>query len=591
MALTNDAALIRPTGGFVSNLGRYPRFLSNRNSRFVLIALVFWLITIAMVAWAAEKPSEPQKPEAIKEIPLLVGDRQIAKFRSYFQGFSPEERAAQAGERLRGLPSGSESGEFGIQPAKVGDQAAVAITVNSRVLFFLTDADLRAESAVSLERGGQRVAQVMQAALKANAEQDLWSGLLFGIAHVLVATLLLLILFWLMRRMRLWTLQRLEKVAALPETYFRISAVDLHSHIIQAGRGLIQITSAALVLFFSYVWLVYSLGRFSYTDRWGRQLGDFLISLFLEFGRGALAAMPGLIAVVIIIIIARWCARFINTIFNEAQAGKISLPGIERETVRTTQTLIVAAVWLFAIVVAYPYIPGSDTNAFKGLSVLIGLMVTLGSTGLINQVISGLFVIYSKSVRPEDYVRVGDIEGEVVDVGFLATKLKTPRQEEITIPHSVLVGTATTNYSRLAGDNGIVITVSVTIGYDTPWRQVHSLLLLGASRTPGIRKEPPPRVIQRELSDFYVQYHLLAHLEDGKNRATVLSELHANIQDAFNEYGTQIMSPHFESQPERPVFVPKSDWYAAPAAAPAPLRVDEDVISDGTNALPPKESK
>jgi len=200
------------------------------------------------------------------------------------------------------------------------------------------------------------------------------------------------------------------------------------------------------------------------------------------------------------------------------------------------------------------------------LSVLIGLMVTLGSTGIINQVISGLFVVYSRSVRPEDYVRVGDIEGEVVEVGSLATKLRTPRQEEITIPHSVLVGTATTNYSRLAGDNGMAVTTSVTIGYDVPWRQVHALLQLGAARTHGLRRDPPPRVMQRELSDFYVQYLLLAHLEDGKNRAAVLSELHAQIQDAFNEFGTQIMSPHFESQPEKPIFVPKSAWYAAPAA-------------------------
>jgi small-conductance mechanosensitive channel len=160
-------------------------------------------------------------------------------------------------------------------------------------------------------------------------------------------------------------------------------------------------------------------------------------------------------------------------------------------------------------------------------------------------------------------------EGQVVDVGFLATKLTTPRREEITLPHSVLVGTGTTNYSRLAGDHGVVVTVSVTIGYDVPWRQVHSLLLLGAARTRGIRSEPAPRVLQRELSDFYVQYHLMAHLQEGENRAEVISELHAQIQDAFNEFGAQIMSPHFESQPEKKVFVPKPEWHAAPASPPS----------------------
>jgi small-conductance mechanosensitive channel len=273
------------------------------------------------------------------------------------------------------------------------------------------------------------------------------------------------------------------------------------------------------------------------------------------------------------------------------------LPWLEQETARTTQTLLIVAVWLFALVVAYPYIPGSDTAAFKGLIILIGLMITLGSTGLINQIISGLFVAYSKSVKSGDYVRIGDVEGEVINVGSLATKLRTPRHEEITLPHSVLLGTATTNYSRLAGDQGMVVTASVTIGYDVPWRQVHELLLLGASRTPGIRKEPAPRVLQRELSDFYVQYHLLAHLEDGQNRAAVLSDLHAQIQDAFNEYGAQIMSPHFESQPKKPVVVPKSAWYAPPVSSPGsgmtrePVEVEPREIEARENASaapPPK---
>jgi small-conductance mechanosensitive channel len=373
---------------------------------------------------------------------------------------------------------------------------------------------------------------------------------------------------WLWRRIRIWLLKTLETTALLPEKSLHLFAVDLRMHILQGGRAAIRLISAVVVVVLGYLWLVYSLEQFPYTLPLGEKLATFIVQLSLELGRGALAAIPGLIAVVIIILIARWSVRLINAIFREIEKGKLALPWLEKETARTTRMLLILAVWLFALVVAYPYIPGSDTAAFKGLSVLIGLMITLGSTGLINQIISGLFVIYSKSVKTGDYVKIGDVEGEVLNVGSLATKLRTPRQEEITLPHSVLVGTATTNYSRLAGEDGMVITVSVTIGYDVPWRQVHALLLLGASRTPGIRQEPPPRVLQRELSDFYVQYHLLAHLEEGENRAAVLSELYAQIQDAFNEHGTQIMSPHFEAQPKKPVLVPKSAWYAPPASQP-----------------------
>jgi small-conductance mechanosensitive channel len=533
---------------------------------------VIILCLMAVPLSAAEKPPaapEVSKVSAPKEAPLVLWNQPITVFRSSFAGQNPQERAAQAAERIEALPLGSESAEIKFETAKIGNEEGVAFsTTNSQQLFVLTAGDLTPDSKQSLNAEAQTVAAALRAALRARVDQRQWSTVLMSIARVLIATLISLVLLWLWRRIRIWLLKTLETTALLPEKSLHLLAVDLRMHILQGGRAAIRLISAAVVLVLGYLWLVYSLEQFPYTLPLGEKLAGFLVQLFLDLGRGALAAIPGLIAVVIIILIARWSVRLINAIFREIEKGRLSLPWLERETARTTQTLLIVAVWLFALVVAYPYIPGSDTDAFKGLSVLIGLMITLGSTGLINQIISGLFVVYSKSVKPGDYVRIGDIEGEVLNVGSLATKLKTPRQEEITLPHSVLVGTATTNYSRLAGEEGMVLTVSVTIGYDVPWRQVHALLLLGASRTPGIRQEPPPRVLQRELSDFYVQYHLLAHLEEGRSRAAVLSELHAQIQDAFNEHGTQIMSPHFEAQPKKPVLVPKSAWYAPPASQP-----------------------
>lgn len=404
-----------------------------------------------------------------------------------------------------------------------------------------------------------------------------------SLTNVAVATVALLVVLWILRRVKAWLLRRLEQISFPPERLVPGLAADFHPLIVQAGKTLVNLAWAATILVLVYIWLTYCLSQFPESAAWAEQLKEFLIALVIDFGRGVLGAIPGVIAVVVVLLIARWFVRLIRIFFDKVASGGISLPGLERETARTTQALIIIIVWLLALVAAYPYIPGSDTAAFQGLSVLIGLMVTLGSTGIINQVISGLFVVYSKS---EDYVRVGDIEGEVIEVGFLATKLRTPRQEEVTIPHSVLVGTATTNYSSLAGDNGMAVTTSVTVGYDVPWRQVHALLQLGAARTQGLRREPPPRVMQRELSDVCVQYMLLAHLEDGRNRAAVLSELHAQIQDAFNEFGTQIMAPHFEAQPEKPVVVPKSKWYAPPAGPEA--SVVDSVPSPQEKTAPPE---
>jgi len=396
-----------------------------------------------------------------------------------------------------------------------------------------------------------------------------------SLTHIAVATLAFLAVVWILQLLRRWLMARIEHTVFAPEKMLPGLAADLHPLIVQVGRTFVYLVWLAAVLALAYPWLRYCLRQFPQTAAWADQFQEFLLALFADLGMGALNAVPGLVAVLIVLVIARWFVRLIRVVFDKIETGAVSLPGLERETARTTQTLLIVVVWLFALVAAYPYIPGSETDAFKGLSMLLGLMVTLGSTGIINQLISGLFVVYSKSVRAQDYVRIGDVEGEVIEVGSLATKLRTPRQEEITIPHSVLVGTATTNYTRLAGENGMVITTSVTIGYDVPWRQVHSLLQLGAARTQGLRREPPPRVVQRELTDVWVQYMLLAHLGEGQNRAAVLSELHAQIQDSFNEYGVQMMAPHYETQPEKPVVVPRSRWYDAPGP------------QDGTAALVP----
>ena len=157
----------------------------------------------------------------------------------------------------------------------------------------------------------------------------------------------------------------------------------------------------------------------------------------------------------------------------------------------------------------------------------------------------------------------------VTEVGLLSTKIATARKEEVTVPNAVMITQATTNFSRLADRQGALVTTSVTIGYDTPWRQVHALLCLAASRTATVRRDPPPRVVQRSLGDFYVEYMLLAAVDQPTQRPQILSELHANIQDAFNEFGVQIMSPHFVAQPDQAVVVPKEQWHAAPAE-PAP---------------------
>jgi small-conductance mechanosensitive channel len=178
-------------------------------------------------------------------------------------------------------------------------------------------------------------------------------------------------------------------------------------------------------------------------------------------------------------------------------------------------------------------------------------------------------LLYSRTLRAGEWVRIGDHEGLVTGVGMFATRLRTGVGEEISLPNSVVVGTTTVNYSRLGGPNGILVETGVTIGFSEPWRQVEALLLLAAERTLSLRKDPKPFVVQKVLSDFYVEYRLYAYTDEAAGRIRVLAALHANIQDAFNEFSVQIMSPHYLGDPARPAVVPKEKWHAPPASGPA----------------------
>jgi small-conductance mechanosensitive channel len=200
--------------------------------------------------------------------------------------------------------------------------------------------------------------------------------------------------------------------------------------------------------------------------------------------------------------------------------------------------------------------------------VLIGLMISLGSSSVIGQGASGLILMYARALRRGEYVRIGEHEGTVTEVGMFITRIRTGLGEEINLPNSLVLGSATKNYSRTVKGAGYVVDTTVTIGYDTPWRQVDAMLTEAARRTPGILSDPQPRVFQTALSDFYPEYRLVCQAvpEAPRPRAEVLNALHGNIQDVFNEHGVQIMSPHYRSDPDEAKVVPPDRWYTPPAA-------------------------
>jgi len=261
----------------------------------------------------------------------------------------------------------------------------------------------------------------------------------------------------------------------------------------------------------------------------------------------------------------------VGMLFDSVERGRLTLPGVYPDTAPPTRRLIIAGVWMSALAMAYPYVPGSGTDGVKGISVFIGVVLSFGSTGVIQHLVSGLMLTYARAAHVGDFARIGEVEGTILEIGPLATKVRTPFGEEVTIPNAVVVSQTLTNYSTGGGGSAAYLPTSVTIGYDTPWRQVEALLLAAARRTTGLRVTPPATVWRVSLDDFYVKYTLLVTPEDPCHRAQVLDRLHGHILDAFNEHGVQIMSPHYMGDPAGAKVVPPSQWYAPPAAPqPAP---------------------
>ena len=323
--------------------------------------------------------------------------------------------------------------------------------------------------------------------------------------------------------------------------------------------------SWVLIFPIAYIWLTFVFKRFPYTRPWGVELGNFLFELVTDLALGAVTAIPGLFTVFLIFLFTRFLTRVVGAFFLSVESEALHVHWLQPETAKATRRLVIVVMWIFALTVAYPHIPGSSTAAFKGVSVFVGLMVSLGATGLVNQIVSGMVIVYTQAFKPGEYVRIGDTEGVVEEIGVLSTKISTRRREHITIPNAVLINTSVNNYSRDAQENGAIISTAVTIGYDVPWRQVHALLKLAASRSSKLRPGSEPLVLQKGLTDFYVEYVLVVTIDNPADRYIISSELHGLIQDAFNEHGVQILSPHYLDRAEEPVVVPKEGWAPPPA--------------------------
>lgn len=527
----------------------------------MLRASCLLLIFSASCTLAQSAAPAPQAEPATAKI----FNREVVTFRSTLMGASPEFRAERAEGRLKQQLDANDP-----KVTTLINPLGVIFEIDGNLTFVLTEADADQLNGETLQTATANTLNNLQTIITAGRESRNKQHLLRGLAGVAIATVLLLALFKLLNWLKRSADGKL--IAFADARKIQVDGVEIISHnrIIQYVRSLTRIIYWLFALLLAYQWLSFCLKQFPYTQPWGMQLSTYFFDALSNIAQAVISAIPGLALAFVFIMMARFVIKGLTGLFDRIESGQAKLSFIDQELATPTRKIITVLIWLFTLVMAYPYLPGSDSDAFKGVSVFVGLMISLGASNIIGQGASGLILTYSKTFRKGEYVRIADQEGTVTELGMFTTRIRTGLGEEITISNSAVFGAVTKNYSRATQGSGYVLDTTVTIGYDTPWRQVEAMLLEAALRTDGIAAEPAPKVFQTSLSDFYPEYRLVCHAlqTQPRPRAMALSALHANIQDVFNQYGVQIMSPHYVLDPNAEKIVSAERKFLAPAKQP-----------------------
>ncbi|HDY8996566.1 TPA: mechanosensitive ion channel [Klebsiella pneumoniae] len=532
----------------------------NRMSIVILWALALLVLQPAL---AAEPRQQPTAREQARTVTIF--HQPVVMLQATFGQTTPEESVLRTRSALRAFTEDDIRQPLRVVPVIRYGQPGRLFLMNGKPVLLLSQADLDEGDDLTLDQAAQRVLARMEAQ-RTSLQEQFNNRYLFISAGKALAGALLLALFYYgafraWRRVRRFFLLRiLEKRSAIPQHWRRyLGNIEVR---------LYAVLVILLGMLACYLWLSWAFSLFPWTRVWSESLGDWSLGVIRDLSLSIVASLPGLMIVVLIFLLTWLIIRLVKVVLDQVAAGRIQVPGIHPETVSATRRLISVVIWLFALSAAYPFLPGANSLAFKGISVFFGLMLTLGSTGVMTHAMSGLVLIYSRALRKGDWIRLADNEGQVSEIGVLATKILTRENYIVTVPNAVVVSGKIINLSAESADGGVNLTTSVTIGYDTPWRQVHALLELAARRTPGIDQQIAPVVRKLGLLDWYTSYELQVRLlpttklPDGRNA------LHSSIIDVFNEFGVQIMSPNFVMQPKAAVVVPQEAWYAAPAVAP-----------------------
>ncbi|MCG3204620.1 MAG: hypothetical protein KCHDKBKB_01335 [Elusimicrobia bacterium] len=534
-----------------------------------------WIVSISIVliGWAgvavigaADKtgfPPNENGSDAIATVDVQLDGQPLFRVRG-MSGFSAEKRAKAIESRIKTAAKNVAVSSASINVVERVDRTD--LVAGEMFIASLLDADAETENiprSIMAERARINIVNAI-----ARYRHDRSSKILLRRTFVaLAATVGFIFLLFGIGKIYRWLL-----VVAERNVKTRMDSLEARSsHVIESRplwTAIVGILSALRVITVAvliYFYLNLVLGLFPWTRPVAVQLFSIFIAPLRTLGHKFIAALPDLAFLVVFTIIIRYVLKITRLFFAGIDHKTIQFKDFDPElawpTYRITRFLIIC----FAVVVAYPYIPGSNSDAFKGVSLFIGVLFSLGSTSLIANLVASIALTYRRAFRVGDIIKVTDVMGLVTEMRMQATHLRTLHNETIVIPNSIIVNSHVINFSTLAKNGGLVLHTTVGIGYETPWRQVQALLLMAADRTSGLLKDRKPFVRQLALDTFCVQYELGVYCDAPLDMPWVYTNLHKNILDVFNEYGVQIMTPAYEGDPQTPKIVPKDQVHAAPA--------------------------
>ncbi len=529
--------------------------------------LTFILIALSSGFRVAAQTAADEKEAELATAPVELDGTVVLRVRGV-SSFPAKDRAALIGANIAAVAADQTIAIDSL--AAIDKEGATTIVADGRSIMTVTDADASLEQVQRSVLAAAHVRRLHQAIGAYRAARS-FNALRRGTVNSVIATFALAVLFvgfsWLWRRVDVLLTSRLKaRIHSVGIQSLELMRAEQIWAAVRSGhRGLRVVVLLACALAYGN----FVLAQFP----WTRSLSKEMLALAFEplqvIGTRTLAHVPNLVFLAVLFVVVRLALKVIGLLFVAVGQGSVTFKSFDPEWAQPTYKILRVAVVAFAVVVAYPYIPGAGSAAFQGVSLFIGIVFSLGSSSAISNMIAGYMITYRRAFKTGDRVKIGDMSGDIIETRLQVTHLRSVKNEELVVPNSLILSSQVLNYSSLARADGLILHTQVGIGYETPWRQVEALLIAAAERTPGLAREPPPFILEKELGDFAVVYELNVYCRDVHAMGKLYAALHRNILDLFNEYGVQIMTPRYERDPDQPKVVARKDWYVSPAVPPA----------------------